>query len=183
MHIGIFGLSGSGKTTLARRLAAMLKDYTSTSASHLLRMRGQTTSLRELAAKQLPANQDVLVEEYRQLKKTTKNTIIELHAVIETSDSLYWVPASTLENLELDGIFFLKADPNQISKRREQAIDKERVHRSGTQLFHLQEDTATYLKKAYGEQRIQIVEERYALHTIHDFCLAEGASPRSEPLP
>ena len=183
MHIGIFGLSGSGKTTLTRHLAAMHTDYTSTSASHLLRMRGQTTTLRELAAKHLPANQDVLVEEYRQLREITKNTIIELHAVIETSDSLYWVPASTLKNLELDRIFFLKTDPNEISKRREQDKDKERVHRSGAQLFRLQEDTIIYLKKIYGEQRIQIVEERYALHTIHDFCLADGASPRSGPLP
>jgi adenylate kinase len=175
VHIGIFGLSGSGKTTLSSRIESAHPEYTYTSASSLLRVRGQVTERKSLAVSNLSENQDVLVEAYNELKRIKKNTVIELHAVIETSDTLFWIPATTLKNLALDVIVILKTDPSSIAMRRIQDKTKDRAIRPGPAIAELQENAVTYLKKIYGQGQLYIADEDTALELIDGVMKAAAA--------
>ena len=173
MHIAIFGLSASGKTSLTNKLTSLHPEYFGTSASALLKETGRPTELGALKKENLSTNQDLLVVAYERLKAKHKNTIVEFHAVIETSAAEFWVSKTLLEQIKADSIFFLSANPFEILRRRVNDKSKQRKIITEKNISTLQTTAILHLIEAYGKERVIILDEYDALETINKALLED----------
>lgn len=171
MHIAIFGLSASGKTSLTHKLTSLHPEYFGTSASTLLKETGRPTELVALKKENLSTNQDLLIIAYERLKAKHKNTIVEFHAVIETSTEEFWISKNLLEQIKPDSIFFLSANPVEILRRRINDKAKQRKIISEKNISTLQTKAISHLIEAYGKERVIILDECDALETINKTLL------------
>lgn len=167
MHIGIFGLSGVGKTTLTNRLARMDKRFVVISASSLIKDRGGMIQYDELDRDRVFSNQNVLVDAYREFKVIHKNTMIELHSVIESEEGVIEIEPQVLRGLELDMAFFLKLEPGLLSERRRLDLKKKRRVADVLELECLQEQAIKICRVALGE-KLRIVNSELAFYEVEE---------------
>lgn len=158
MHLGLFGLSGSGKTTLATMVANRNPEFSTTSASKLIRDFGGTITYDLLTAVNVKSNQEILALAYSQYRREHFNTLIELHVLIETEEGIELVDQDTILKLNLDAAFFLKVAPDIIVERRRADFTKKRRVASVAELADLQDISLNHLQVIFNNQVIVTAE-------------------------
>lgn len=169
MHIGVFGISGTGKTTLTQAFLQDKPDYFGTSASYLIANAGNNIDHKSLNREKISKNQDVLINKYNKLKTNYPNTIIELHNVIEVDDGLSLIPPKVLLDLNLDLIFFLYTESDEILKRR--ILDKNKARKivSREELKRIQELSLEHLISTFGSKNVHVVSGSDAAKQLNNF--------------
>ncbi|MGZ8556387.1 MAG: ATP-binding protein [Sulfuricurvum sp.] len=169
MHIGIFGISGTGKTTLAQAFLQDKLDYFGTSASSLIANAGNDINYKLLNQDKISRNQKALINKYDELKIDHPNTIIELHNVIEIDDDLSLIPSEVLLDLNLDLIFFLYTEPDEILKRR--ILDKKKPRKIITreELKRIQELSLEHLTSTFGSKNVHVLSGSAAAEQLNNF--------------
>lgn len=169
MHIGIFGISGTGKTTLTQVFLRNNLDYFGTSASYLIANAGNDINYKLLDQDKISRNQNALINKYDELKIDHPNTIIELHTVIEVEDGLSLISPEVLLNLNLDLIFFLYTEPDEILKRR--ILDKKKSRKIVTreELKRIQELSLEHLISTFGSKNVHVLSGSDAAKQINNF--------------
>jgi len=157
MHIGVFGISGTGKTTLTTSFLQDRLDYFGTSASYLIAHAGNEINYKSLNNDKISRNQEILINQYNELKNEYPNTIIELHNVIEVDAGLSWIPSEVLLALNLDFIFFLYTEADEILKRRISDTKKSRKTATAKELHKIQELSLENLISVFGKNNVHII--------------------------
>lgn len=168
MHIALFGIAGSGKSTLTQELVSSNPQYVGLSASTLLKQKGRPIEITEIERDNLSINQQHLITAYASLKNSNENTIVEFHAVIETSNAEFWVPSEVLKQLKPDLIFFINASPIDVFYRRTQDKSKTRRIISEIEISKLQSMALLHVAKAYGKYKITITSNSDAFKIINE---------------
>ncbi|MCH7328848.1 ATP-binding protein [Acinetobacter modestus] len=156
MIIGLFGLSGSGKTFIRKKFEENYKDFQCYSASELLKEVNRPIERSSLNKMTLDENQCTLV---KALKEKSKNSdiFIELHAIIEQSDSSsYFVKKEVLLSFNLDYIFLLDISPQDLMLQRRYDGSKERPTLTMQQLGILSTEQKKHLKKIFNNKLLII---------------------------
>ncbi len=169
MHIGIYGVSGSGKSSLTNILVQAHPDYISLSASEIIKKSGSEISLDYLSSSTVSANQDVLAVAMKHIAERVDNIFFELHAVIETRDSVESIEPRLLANLPLDKIYYLDTSSVEVLHRRNSDPQKRRKHASLEGIELLQRMTVDLLFQAYGADAVEFVRSENALEVIERF--------------
>lgn len=162
MHIGLYGLSGSGKSHLSQKLRETHKDYIFISASSLIKNTGHEISPDRLSPPSIARNQEILAREITTLTKNHGKTLLELHAVIETSNGIELIDPAILASFPLDKIYYLNTRPEEIKKRRDLDKSKRRAPISIEKIQLMQNITIDSLVKAYGNDNIEFVSSENA---------------------
>ncbi|MCX7097708.1 MAG: AAA family ATPase [Methylococcales bacterium] len=157
MHIGVFGISGTGKTTLTKSFLHDKLDYFGTSASYLIASAGNEINYKSLNNDKISRNQEILINQYNELKNVHPNTIIELHNVIEVDAGLSWIPPEVLLALSLDYVFFLYTEADEILKRRILDATKSRKITTPQELKTIQDLSLENLISVFGESYVHIL--------------------------
>ena len=157
MHIGIFGVSGTGKTTLTQAFLQDKSDYFGCSASYLIAKSGNDINYKSLDQQKISSNQVSLINNYNELKTEYPNTIIELHNVIEVDDGVTLIQPEVLLALNLDLIFFLYTEPDEILKRRILDTKKTRKIVSREEIEKIQLFSIENLISIFGSKNVHIL--------------------------
>jgi len=168
MHVGIFGLAGAGKTTVAKRLARENINYVAISASKLIKEYGGVIEYERLEGRVISSNQGSLVMAYSNFKRIHKNTLIELHSIIESESSVTDVDVRILQELNLDSAFFIKVEPHELGCRRRLDITKKRKQVCDDEIEALQLRAIDVCRKALGS-KLRVVDSVIALAAIDGF--------------
>lgn len=169
MHIGIYGVSGSGKSSLTKMLIQAHPDYISLSASKIIKESGSEISLDYLSSSTVSANQNVLAVAMKHIAERVDNVFFELHAVIETRDSVESIDPRLLAGLPLDKIYYLDTSPVEVLYRRNSDTQKRRKHVSLEEIELLQRMTVDLLYEAYGANAVEFVRSENAVEAIGRF--------------
>ncbi|MDI1276931.1 AAA family ATPase [Methylobacter sp.] len=175
MHIGIFGISGTGKTTLTQVFLQDKLDYFGTSASYLIANAGNDINYKVLNQDKISRNQKALINKYDELKKNHPNTIIELHNVIEVNDGLSLIPPEILLDLNLDLIFFLYTEPDEILKRRFLDKKKSRKIVAQEELKRIQELSLENLISTFGSKNVHVLSGGDPAKQLNNFLDSQPA--------
>lgn len=140
----IVGLSGVGKSYLINKLLSLDSSFVHFSAGSLIKKRLQVVdrdSLKALGASEILQNQYVLVDQFNEEIKSisTSNTVLfDVHTLIETKGGIIDVPFDIFDRLRPSRMFFLYANPEDISSRRAHDESRERITQPTAELAHLQ---------------------------------------------
>ncbi|MEB6675573.1 ATP-binding protein [Acinetobacter haemolyticus] len=156
MIIGLFGLSGSGKTFIRKKFQETHKDFQCYSASELLKEVNRPIERSSLNKMTLDENQCTLIKALKEKSKNS-NIFIELHSIIEQSDSSsYFVKKEVLLSFNLDYIFLLDISPKDLMLQRQYDGSKERPTLTMQQLEKLSTEQKKYLKKIFNNKLLII---------------------------
>jgi len=113
----VAGVSASGKTFTLAALRERMPNMTILSGSGLLTELGRP--LRPLTPDQALENQQALLDELKSRRMDTKRgSILDGHAMIETTEGAMAVPNWWYDDLSMEGIVLVEADARDIAARR-----------------------------------------------------------------
>lgn len=130
-RIALLGLSGVGKSTLISRVNARIP-LLHLQASALIKAeqayRAQTAESSEsLRTGAVIGNQDLMITAYQRVTADAEVPIVfDGHSVIDGQDGIIAIPTSVFQQLMLNSIFYLFADPKVIFERRQNDFNRKR---------------------------------------------------------
>lgn len=121
--VAVFGLSGVGKSTLIKNVLENRSDFVRVSGGNLINNYLSTQNrdqLRKLTKSKVLNNQEVLISNFIETKKTLKgkHIIFDGHCLIKNGEALTEIPTEVVKRISPNIIIFIDGTAEEVIKRR-----------------------------------------------------------------